>query len=86
MYRGRGLLASDSYCELFVNNIKKIDVIEGTMELDFQMYLSWTDPALVGVAVDDRPPYEYNHDRKDETPCWNPEVEVNNVEILSRCY
>ena len=74
----------------FVNNIKKIDVIEGTVELDFQMYLSWTDPALVGVAVDDRPPYEYNHDRKDETPCWNPEVEVNNVrtfiQVLLICH
>jgi hypothetical protein len=52
----------------FVNNIKKIDVIEGTVEFDFQLYLSWTDPKLAGIAVKDRPPYE------GEGACWNPEV------------
>jgi hypothetical protein len=73
----------------FVNNIKKIDVIEGTVELDFQLYLSWCDPALKGVPVADRPPYELDHDRKDEKPCWNPEVEVNNnvnLEVLWAVY
>ena len=64
----------------FVNNIKKIDVIEGTVEIDFQLYLSWVDPALAGIAVADRPPYEPgDRDRNDETPCcWNPQIEVNN--------
>ena len=67
----------------FINNIKKIDVIEGTVELDFIMYLSWCDPLLRGIPVGDRPPYERDHNRKDEEPCWNPEIEVNNNVNLS---
>ena len=56
----------------FVNNVKKVDAIEGIVELDFQMYLSWTDPKLAGVPVEDRPPYE------GIDACWNPDIEVNN--------
>ena len=64
----------------FVNNIKKIDVIEGTVEIDFQRtsrgsILRWlASPSLTGhrTSAGDR-------DRNDETPCcWNPQIEVNN--------
>jgi hypothetical protein len=59
-------------CSFFINAVKKINVIEGLVELDFILYLSWVDPALAGVPVDQRPPYE------GEGRCWNPEIEVNN--------
>ena len=35
----------------FVNAVKSLDAIEGTVEVDFQLYLSWIDPALAGIAV-----------------------------------
>ena len=67
-------------CSFYVNNVKKVDAIEGVVELDFQLYLSWDDPALAGVPVAERPPYnEALRAGNDERPCaWNPEVEVNN--------
>lgn len=52
-----------------INAIKAIDAIAHTVALDFQLYLSWVDPDLIGVPVEERPPY---------TDIWNPEVEVNN--------
>lgn len=64
----------------FVNCLKSVDAIDGTVEIDFQMYASWIDPAIIGVPVESRPPYE-EEDRKegDERPCvWNPRLEVNN--------
>jgi len=51
-----------------------------TVECDFILYLSWTDPALAGIAVADRPPYESSD--TDEKCCWNPGVEVNNNATL----
>ena len=30
----------------FVNAVKSLDAIEGTVEVDFQLYLSWVDPSL----------------------------------------
>ena len=60
--------------------MKKVDAIEGLVECDFQLYLSWVDPKLIGVELKDRPPYnEAVRDPNDHRPCcWNPEVEVNN--------
>ena len=37
-------------CSFFVNNMKKVDAIEGTVELDFQLYAQWVDPALAGAG------------------------------------
>lgn len=52
-----------------VNNVKAVDAINGCVNLDFQMYLTWDDPSLVGVPVEKRPPYD---------ELWNPEIEINN--------
>ena len=63
-------------CSFFVNAVKALDAIEGTVEVDFQLYLSWVDEALIGVPVADRPPYESEDDSV--KCCWNPQIEVNN--------
>ena len=67
-------------CSFFVNNMKKVDAIEGTVELDFQLYAQWVDPALAGVPVEERPPYREEDRRADDNRplCWNPKLEVNN--------
>lgn len=67
-------------CSFFVNNLKKVDAIESTVELDFQLYAQWVDPALAGVPVEERPPYREELRRgEDQRPCcWNPKLEVNN--------
>ena len=48
-------------CSFFVNNMKKVDAIEGTVELDFQLYAQWVDPALAGVPIA-RQPEQDRHD------------------------
>ena len=60
--------------------MKKVDAIEGTVELDFQLYAQWVDPALAGVPVEERPPYREEDRRADDNRplCWNPKLEVNN--------
>jgi len=64
----------------FVNALKAVDAIGGTVELDFQMYASWIDESLIGVPVEERPPYdEESRKEGDERPCcYNPKLEVNN--------
>jgi hypothetical protein len=64
----------------FVNALKEVDAIAGTVDLDFILYVSWVDPALAGVPVDERPPYdEDTRKANDERECcWNPKIEVNN--------
>lgn len=63
-----------------INNVKAIDAIANSVYVDFQLYLKWHDPTLVGIPVDGRPPYTEEHRGKDDTrEClWNPQVEVNN--------
>ena len=34
----------------FVNALKAVDAITGTVELDFQLYASWVDKDLIGVS------------------------------------
>ena len=55
----------------FVNNMKKVDAIEGLVEVDFQLYLSWIDPKLVGVEV--KVPWK-------EPKSWSPKEEVRESE------
>lgn len=64
----------------FMNTMKKIDAIEGVVEVDFILYATWCDPDLVGVAVEDRPPYTEDERSGDDTRpcCWNPMLEINN--------
>ena len=64
----------------FVNCLKVVDAIAGTVELDFQLYSSWIDPKLVGIPVEDRPPYDEETRKADDVRecCWNPKIEVNN--------
>ena len=40
----------------YIVNVKDVDAIEGVIDIDFQLYLSWTDPELAGVPVAERPP------------------------------
>ena len=63
-----------------VNSLKKIDAIEGVVDLDFILYVSWKDPALVGIPVSERPPYTEDLRKGDDTRpcCWNPTLEINN--------
>jgi hypothetical protein len=67
-------------------NIKEIDAIAHSVYMDFQIYLTWKEPQIVGVPVDQRPPYNEELRGDDTRPClWNPKVEVNNdlnLEIL----
>ena len=64
----------------FVNALKAVDAITGTVELDFQLYASWVDKDLIGVSVDERPPYDEESRKPDDTRpcCYNPKLEVNN--------
>lgn len=63
-----------------INKLNHVDVLSHTVDLDFQMYLSWVDPELVGVPVEKRLPYD---------ELWNPNVEINNdvdLEMLWALY
>ena len=64
----------------FVNALKDIDAINGTVELDFILYCSWIDPDLKGISVEDRPPYDEDTRKggDERECCWNPKIEVNN--------
>jgi hypothetical protein len=72
-----------------VNAIKKVDAIEGTVEVDFILYVQWIDPSLVGVAVEDRPPYTegLREEQHGDQPClWNPNLEINNDVSLEQMW
>ena len=64
----------------YMNNLKKVDPLEGIVEVDFQLYLTWVDPTLAGCPVDERPPYDdtLREAGDNRACCWNPEIEVNN--------
>ena len=63
-----------------VHTVKKIDELAGIVDVDFILYVQWHDPTLVGVEIEDRPPYTEAHRKGDDIrpALWNPKLEINN--------
>lgn len=61
------------FVQFKVNDIKKIEEADGLVHLDFNLYLRWFDPALIGAVKPGftRTVAEY------ET-LWSPKIEINN--------
>lgn len=62
------------YFKFKINDISNIDVVNSTVRLDFNMYLRWVDPALIGAE----PPH-FNRTVAEYETIWNPRIEINNA-------
>ena len=65
-----------------VSNVTGFDTVSCRCEIDFYIYLSWIDPAMVGIELGDP---IFKRTAEEYELLWNPRVEVNSAVDLREC-
>uniref|UniRef100_A0A0G4I8B0 Neurotransmitter-gated ion-channel ligand-binding domain-containing protein n=1 Tax=Chromera velia CCMP2878 TaxID=1169474 RepID=A0A0G4I8B0_9ALVE len=76
-----GDLPRKVYLRFKVNDMKAINELDSTMEVDFALFLRWFDPSLIGMSKTD-----FTRTAQEYEVLWNPQVEINNSSGLKEMW
>jgi hypothetical protein len=71
------------YGAMRIINISEVDFIRNRVEIDFYLFLTWSDPAMVGIERGDP---RFNRTAEEYETLWNPRVEINNAVELQELH